>query len=38
MNLPYPGFSKHWGLAVVVAVMIVSSLVLYFSFKRKDWL
>ncbi|MDQ2839346.1 MAG: magnesium transporter CorA family protein [Actinomycetota bacterium] len=38
MNLPYPGFSKHWGLAVVVMAMIVSSLSLYFSFKRKDWL
>jgi magnesium transporter len=38
MNLPYPGFSKHWGLYVVVAIMVISPVLLYLSFKRKDWL
>ena len=38
MNLPYPGFSKHWGLYAVVAIMIVTPVLLYISFKRKDWL
>ncbi|MHB8245857.1 MAG: magnesium transporter CorA family protein [Acidimicrobiales bacterium] len=38
MNLPYPGFAKSWGLVVVVAIMTVSPVVLYISFKRKDWL
>jgi magnesium transporter len=38
MNLPYPGFAQHSGLAVVVAIMIISPVLLYFSFKHKDWL
>jgi magnesium transporter len=38
MNLPYPGFAQHWGLAVVVAIMVASPVGLYLSFKRKDWL
>lgn len=38
MNLPYPGFSQHWGFAVVLAVMIITPVMLYLSFKRKDWL
>lgn len=38
MNLPYPGFAKVWGLVAVVAIMAVTSVVLYLSFRRKDWL
>ncbi|MHB8296773.1 MAG: magnesium transporter CorA family protein, partial [Acidimicrobiales bacterium] len=38
MNLPYPGFAKEWGFVVVLAVIVVSPVLLYFSFKRRDWL
>ena len=38
MNLPYPGFAQHSGLAVAVAAIVISPVVLYLSFKRKDWL
>jgi magnesium transporter len=38
MNVPYPGFSREAGLASAVTIMIVSGVVLYFVFKRRDWL
>jgi magnesium transporter len=38
MNVPYPGFGKMAGFVLSVAVIIVAGLVLYFIFKRKDWL
>jgi magnesium transporter len=38
MNVPYPGFGDQAGLAVSVAAMAVTGLVLYLVFKRKDWL
>jgi magnesium transporter len=38
MNVPYPGFSEKAGFAASIAVMVVSGLVLYLIFKRKDWL
>ena len=38
MNVPYPGFGEKAGLAVSVAAMAVTGLVLYLVFKRKDWL
>ena len=38
MNVPYPGFSRSVGLATALAVMVISGLVLYFVFKRRDWL
>lgn len=38
MNLPYPGFANHAGLIAIVAIMVISPLLLYLSFKRKDWL
>ncbi len=38
MNVPYPGFSKPVGLATSIAIMITAALVLYITFKRKDWL
>ena len=38
MNVPYPGFGKMVGFATSAAIMIVSGLLLYVVFKRKDWL
>jgi len=38
MNVPYPGFGEKAGLAVSVAAMALTGLVLYLVFKRKDWL
>ncbi len=37
-NLPYPGFSTHWGFWVSTAVIVVVSTLLYLSFRRRDWL
>jgi magnesium transporter len=38
MNVPYPGFGTTAGFVLSVAFIIVAGLVLYFIFKRKDWL
>ncbi len=38
MNVPYPGFGKHWGFWVSVAMMIAASGGLYLLFRRRDWL
>src|SRR6266849_9922535 len=38
MNVPYPGFSRQSGLASAVGIMLVTGIVLYTVFKRKDWL
>jgi magnesium transporter len=38
MNVPYPGFAKPAGFALSIATIIGAGLVLYFVFKRKDWL
>jgi magnesium transporter len=38
MNVPYPGFGHAVGLEVSFAIMIVSAVVLYIVFKRRDWL
>jgi magnesium transporter len=38
MNVPYPGFSQHWGVATAFGIMIVSAVVLYAVFRVKDWL
>jgi magnesium transporter len=38
MNVPYPGFSHAAGLVASITIMIVAAFVLYFVFKRKDWL
>jgi magnesium transporter len=38
MNVPYPGFSEPVGFAVSVVVIVIAAVVLYFVFKRKDWL
>jgi magnesium transporter len=38
MNVPYPGFSKPWGVPAAIAIMAVTSFALYLVFKAKDWL
>ncbi|MFC1431049.1 magnesium transporter CorA family protein [Streptacidiphilus sp. N1-3] len=37
-NVPYPGFGTHAGFYESTAVVLVLSVVLYLSFKRKDWI
>ena len=38
MNVPYPGFAEHWGVAVSSALMVVISSVLFVVFRKHDWL
>jgi magnesium transporter len=38
MNVPYPGFSEPAGFALSIVTLVGAGLVLYFVFKRKDWL
>jgi len=38
MNVPYAGFGKGWGVSVAVGLMLITPVVLYVVFKRKDWL
>lgn len=38
MNVPYPGFDQEWGLLTGVAIIVLSAIVLYVLFKRRDWL
>jgi magnesium transporter len=38
MNVPYPGFDKPAGFALSIVTIVGAGLVLYFVFKRKDWL
>jgi len=38
MNVPYPGFDRHWGVGVSIALMVVISIILYWTFRRRDWL
>jgi magnesium transporter len=37
-NVPYPGFGKPWGFVTSTLVTVVSSIALYVTFKRRDWL
>jgi magnesium transporter len=37
-NVPYPGFSAHWGFWFSTALIVVASIVLYVAFRRRDWL
>jgi len=37
-NVPYPGFSQQWGFVASTAAIVILSLLLYGSFKRKDWI
>ena len=38
MNVPYPGFSDKTGFYASATIMIVAAGLLYYIFKRKDWL
>jgi magnesium transporter len=38
MNVPYPGFSDHVGFIVAMAIMVGSGVLLYWVFRRNDWL
>ena len=38
MNVPYPGFARHWGVTASVVLMFGLSGWLYYQFKRRDWL
>ena len=38
MNVPYPGFGEKAGFAASVVAIVLTGLVLYLIFKRKDWL
>jgi magnesium transporter len=38
MNVPYPGFSDHVGFIVAAVIMIGSGVLLYWVFRRNDWL
>ena len=38
MNVPYPGFSDHIGFLVATVIMLGSGVLLYWVFRRNDWL
>jgi magnesium transporter len=38
MNVPYPGFSDKAGFYASAIIMIVAASLLYYIFRRKDWL
>ena len=38
MNVPYPGFNSRPGFDISIVTMILAGVILYFVFKRKDWL
>jgi magnesium transporter len=38
MNVPYPGFGGHVGFSAAIAIMIGSGILLYWVFRRNDWL
>jgi magnesium transporter len=37
-NVPYPGFARHAGFWTSSALIVVMSGLLYWSFRRRDWL
>jgi magnesium transporter len=37
-NVPFPGFGSEWGFFISSGIMVIGSVVLYFAFKRRDWL
>jgi magnesium transporter len=38
MNVPYPGFSNHAGFIVALVIMLGAGVLLYWVFRRNDWL
>lgn len=37
-NIPYPGFSEQSGVITSAALSVLTSLLLYIGFRRRDWL
>jgi magnesium transporter len=37
-NLPFPGYEKHYGFLTSAVLIVLLSVGLYVTFKRKDWL
>ncbi|MGI5237135.1 magnesium transporter CorA family protein [Dactylosporangium sp. CA-139066] len=37
-NLPFPGYEKHYGFLTSAVLIVILSVGLYVTFKRKDWL
>jgi magnesium transporter len=37
-NVPFPGFAAHDGFYASTSLMVLLSLVLYWTFRRKDWI
>ena len=37
-NLPYPGYATHSGVLFSTALIVTLSVLLYLTFKRRDWL
>jgi len=37
-NLPYPGFGRTWGFVLSSAIIVAGGALLYWIFRRKDWL
>ena len=37
-NVPYPGFAAHWGFLISTALIVILSVGLYWSFRRRDWI
>jgi magnesium transporter len=37
-NVPFPGFAAHWGFWFSTTLIIVMSVALYWTFRRRDWL
>ena len=38
MNVPYPGFARHWGFVTSMVLMVGLVVVLWAQFKRHDWI
>jgi magnesium transporter len=38
MNVPYPGFARHWGVQLSTILIVVLSVGLFALFKKKEWL
>jgi magnesium transporter len=38
MNVPYPDFGNHVGFVVATVIMLGSGCLLYWIFRRNDWL
>ena len=38
MNVPYPGVDSEWGFLGAMIAMVIAMIVLYYAFRRHDWL